>query len=70
MSKTFHADAGKGSNRRVSEVDTETFNNNWDSIFKKKDDKPELELCRCCHNERGVWDCGFWYECPVCTAKE
>lgn len=70
MSKTFYSDCGKGSNRRVSEVDTETFDKNWDSIFKKKDEKPELKRCKVCHGEGGAFDAGWWYECTACTAKE
>lgn len=37
MTKTYHSEAGKGSHARVREVSEETFRNNWDAIFKKKD---------------------------------
>jgi len=33
--------AGKGSKRRPLSVTTDTFNNNWDNIFRKDKPKPE-----------------------------
>lgn len=66
MSKTFHADAGKGSNQRPSEVSKETYDNNWKAIFEKK---PSVELCRRCHNERSVYEYGELVECPVCMGE-
>ena len=33
--------AGKGSKRRPLSVNTETFNDNWDNIFRKDKPKPE-----------------------------
>jgi hypothetical protein len=33
---------GKGSTRRKPQVNEKTFESNWDSIFGKKDEKPEL----------------------------
>ena len=33
--------AGKGSKRRPLSVPTETFNDNWDEIFRKDKPKPE-----------------------------
>ena len=33
--------AGKGSKRRPLSVPTETFNDNWDNIFRKDKPKPE-----------------------------
>ncbi len=33
--------AGKGSKRRPLTVPTDTFNDNWDNIFRKDKPKPE-----------------------------
>jgi len=33
--------AGKGSKRRPLSVPTDTFNDNWDNIFRKDKPKPE-----------------------------
>ena len=33
--------AGKGSKRRPLSVNTDTFNDNWDNIFRKDKPKPE-----------------------------
>lgn len=35
------SDGGKGSSPRPLSVDKKTFDNNWDNIFKKKEDDPE-----------------------------
>lgn len=35
--KTYYNEAGKGSHARVRDVPEETFRNNWDAIFGKKD---------------------------------
>lgn len=67
MSKTYQAEAGKGSKPRVKTVDGTTFSNNWDNIFKQKDNKPKLERCKVCYGEGGCFDAGHWYECPVCS---
>ena len=46
------SDGGKGSNPRPYSVDRKTFDNNWDAIFKKK----EEPVCQCkeckCENKK------------------
>lgn len=35
---------GKGSNRRPPSIDTKTFDENWDRIFKKKQETADVSL--------------------------
>ena len=48
----YMSDGGKGSNPRPYSVDRKTFDNNWDAIFKKK----EEPVCQCkeckCENKK------------------
>lgn len=41
---TYHENAGKGDNRRPSEVSKETYSDNWDAIFSKKQLSKEQKL--------------------------
>lgn len=70
MKVTYQAEAGKGSRQRPVEVSTETYQSNWDVIFGDKNKKPGLVRCKVCHGEGGAFDCGYWYECPVCSKGE
>lgn len=75
--KTYHWDTGKGSRPRSYSVTQEEFKQKFDAIdWSVKisggakghgmDAAPKLELCRCCHNERGMYENGQWVECPAC----
>jgi hypothetical protein len=68
MTKTYYEDAGKGSTRRPDSVTQDKFRSNWDAIFGKKAVK-EDGICKVCHGEGGAYDCGWFYECPVCNKK-
>lgn len=64
--KTFHHESGKGSYRRKE--DKKEFEKNFDQIdwSVKVESKPKTPVCKVCNGERGSFDAGHWYECPVC----
>jgi len=47
-------DGGKGSSPRPYSVDKETFSNNWDAIFGKKEKKVDTEVENVYNDERLV----------------
>jgi hypothetical protein len=47
-------DGGKGSSPRPYSVDKETFSNNWDAIFGKKEKKVDMEVENVYNDERLV----------------
>ena len=47
-------DGGKGSSPRPYSVDKETFSNNWDTIFGKKEKKVDTEVENVYNDERLV----------------
>ena len=48
---SFMSDGGKGSNPRPYSVDSKTFSSNWDTIFKKKEEKEKCGNCDKCKCE-------------------
>ena len=63
--KTYYETAGKGDYRRKE--DKKAIERNWDAIdWSVKATSPKIELCRRCHNERGMYENGQWVECPSC----
>ena len=65
--------SGKGSRPRPFSVDQETFDNNWDNIFGKKNKVTKLECGECSWygttEEALPGEDLIDYECPSCGSK-